>query len=71
MSSQKKPKGQVRAAYALFILGGALVGFAVALALIPDEPAVAQAAGTATVGLLALIIAQQTAQQDDESQSAD
>ena len=71
MSPQKKPRFQVRAAYALFVLGGALLGYAVAAALIPDEPGVGQAAGTATIGLLTLIIAQQTARQEDESKSAD
>ena len=71
MSSQKRPRGQVRVAYALFVLGGALLGFAVASLLIPDEPAVGQALGTATVGLLTLIIGQQTAQDDDEPESAD
>ncbi len=71
MSPQNRPRFQVRAAYALFVLGGALLGYAVAAAVIPDDPAVGQAAGTATIGLLTLIVGQQTAANEDESSSAD
>ena len=71
MSSQKRPRVQVRAAYTLFVLGGALLGYGAASVLVPDEPAVGQALGTATIGLLTLIVGQQTARDEDEPESAD
>ncbi len=71
MSSQNRSTFQVRAVHALFVVGGALLGFVAALALVPDESAVGQALGTATIGSLALIIGQRTACEVGESRSAD
>lgn len=70
MSSQTRSRFQVRVAHALFVLGGFLLGYAVALAFVPDEPAVGRAAGTATVGLLTVTIGQLTAREEDGSSSA-
>ena len=50
----------VPAKHALFILGGALLGYGIASALIPDEPDVVSAIPLAVVGLSALIVGQQT-----------
>lgn len=57
--SQKRSGVPVK--HALFILGGALIGYGIASALIPDEPDVVSAILTAVIGLSALIVGQQTA----------
>ena len=57
--SQKKSGVPIK--HALFILGGILIGFGVASALIPDDAHIGSAIGTAVVGLCALIVGQQTA----------
>lgn len=69
MGSGNGSRFQVKAAHALYVLGGILLGYAVASALVPDEPAVGQALGVATVGLLTLIVGQQTSCDDAESMS--
>ena len=53
MSSQNGSRFQVRAGYALFVLGGFLLGLAVALAMVPDEPAMGQVAVAAIAAIAA------------------
>ena len=71
MSWKSRPRFRVRVVYPLFVLGGFMLGLGVAFGVIPDDPAVGRAAGTGTVGLLALIIAQQTAKEEDKPTSAE
>jgi len=62
---------QVRVVYPLFVLGGFMLGLGFASWVIPDDPAVGQAAGTVTVGLLAVLVAGLSAKDDDQSTSTE
>lgn len=55
----------------LFLVGGLLLGYAVAALVIPDDPNVTQVGAGVVVGLSTLIVGQQSEARSDEGQAGD